>query len=52
MSGIDRYTRARIVLGDRFEPLRAKKVLLFGIGGVGSFCLDALYRSGITDITS
>ncbi len=51
MSGIDRYTRARIVLGDRFEPLRAKKVLLFGIGGVGSFCLDALYRTGITDIT-
>ena len=51
MSGSDRYARARIVIGDRFEALRGKKVLLFGVGGVGSFCLDALYRTGITDIT-
>jgi len=46
-----RYTRARIVLGDDFEILRTKKVLLFGVGGVGGHCLDALYRTGITDIT-
>lgn len=46
-----RYARARMVLGDDFEILRTKKVLLFGVGGVGGHCLDALYRTGIADIT-
>jgi len=41
-----------MVLGDeRFNMLRSKKVLLFGVGGVGGHCLDALYRTGVTDIT-
>ncbi len=31
--------------------LRQKKILLLGVGGVGSFCLDCLYRSGIESIT-
>lgn len=46
-----RYTRCRVLLGDDFEILKHKKVLLFGVGGVGGHCLDALYRTGITDIT-
>ncbi|HOI84250.1 MAG TPA: ThiF family adenylyltransferase [Campylobacterales bacterium] len=46
-----RYTRCRILLGDDFEVLRTKKVLLFGVGGVGGHCLDALYRTGVSDIT-
>lgn len=46
-----RYTRCRILLGDDFEVLKTKKVLLFGVGGVGGHCLDALYRTGVTDIT-
>ena len=25
--------------------------MLFGVGGVGGHCLDALYRTGITDVT-
>lgn len=41
-----------MVLGEeRFEALRHKKVLLFGVGGVGGHCLDALYRTGVKDIT-
>ncbi len=49
--GLARYTRCRILLGDDFEVLRTKKVLLFGVGGVGGHCLDALYRTGVSDIT-
>lgn len=47
-----RFSRVRTLLGEEsFETLSAKKVLLLGVGGVGSFCLDCLYRSGVRDIT-
>jgi len=46
-----RYERSRALLKERFEILRTKKVLLFGVGGVGGHCLDALYRTGVTDVT-
>jgi len=47
-----RYARCRELLGDEaFARLRKAKVLLLGVGGVGGFCLDCLYRSGVTDIT-
>lgn len=26
-------------------------MLLFGVGGVGGHCLDALYRTGVVDVT-
>jgi len=38
-------------MGDDFEKLRNAKIVLLGVGGVGSFCLDCLVRSGIEDIT-
>lgn len=47
----DRYSRVRIILEDDFEKLQKARVLLFGVGGVGSVCLDALFRSGVNDIT-
>ena len=46
-----RYERTRMLLGEDFEKLPQAKVLLMGVGGVGSFCLDCLYRNGIRDIT-
>jgi len=46
-----RFARSRSIFGDNFEKLRSAKVLLLGVGGVGGFCLDCLYRSGIQDIT-
>ena len=47
-----RYQRAKILFGEAsLEALRKKKILLLGVGGVGSFCLDCLYRTGIRDIT-
>jgi len=47
----DRYSRVRIILDNDFEKLQSAKILLFGVGGVGSVCLDALFRSGVNDIT-
>ena len=40
-----------MLLGEDFKKLKDFKVLLLGVGGVGSFCLDCLYRSGIRNIT-
>ncbi len=47
----DRFTRVRCVLGEDFEKLQNAHVLLLGVGGVGSVCLDALFRTGIGCIT-
>ncbi|MCX6073676.1 MAG: tRNA threonylcarbamoyladenosine dehydratase [Campylobacterales bacterium] len=47
-----RNTRTQLVFGEEtFEKLQNGKILLLGVGGVGSFCLDCLYRSGVRDIT-
>ncbi|MFA6188886.1 MAG: tRNA threonylcarbamoyladenosine dehydratase [Sulfuricurvum sp.] len=47
-----RHARTKIVFGEEvFEKLKNAKILLLGVGGVGSFCLDCLYRSGVRDIT-
>ncbi|MFA6137655.1 MAG: ThiF family adenylyltransferase [Sulfurimonas sp.] len=46
-----KYERIKQLLQDDFSKIRNAKVILLGVGGVGSFCLDCLTRSGITDIT-
>lgn len=48
---MDRYSRIKLLLKDDFKKLEDVKVILLGVGGVGSFCLDCLYRSGFRDIT-
>ena len=35
---------------DATERLKRSKVALFGVGGVGSFCLEALVRTGVGEI--
>jgi len=41
-----------MLFGDEdFEKIQASKILILGIGGVGSYALDCLYRSGVSDIT-
>ena len=40
-----------MLLEDDFEKLQGANILLLGVGGVGSFCLDCLYRSGVENIT-
>lgn len=47
-----RNTRTKLVFGEEtFTQLQNAKILLLGVGGVGSFCLDCLYRSGVRHIT-
>ena len=48
----NRYTRTEYVLGaDAVEKLKNSSVLLFGLGGVGSYCAEALIRAGIGRLT-
>ncbi len=46
-----RYDRIKLVLKEDFVKLEDAKIILLGVGGVGSFCLDCLYRSGVKNIT-
>jgi len=36
---------------EAMEALRTKRVILFGVGGVGSWCAEALVRTGLTHLT-
>ena len=46
------YSRTALLMGnDVMERLGSVRVLLFGVGGVGSWCAEGLVRSGITHIT-
>lgn len=50
MSG--QYARTQLLLGDdNLRKLQQTRVLLFGIGGVGSWCAEALIRTGILHLT-
>lgn len=41
-------TRLEWLVGkENIETLASKSVLLFGVGGVGGFAMEALVRSGI-----
>ena len=44
--------RTELLLGkDNLEKLQSARVLIFGIGGVGSWCAEGLLRSGVRNIT-
>jgi len=47
-----RFERCRMLFGNEdFGKIQSAKILILGIGGVGSYALDCLYRSGVKDIT-
>lgn len=47
-----RFERCKILFGEEdFKKLQKSKILILGVGGVGSYALDCLYRSGVSDIT-
>ncbi len=49
---MQKYDRTIKLFGeDNFKKLQDSKLILLGVGGVGSFALDSLYNTGITDIT-
>lgn len=44
----DQFIRTRLLVGDEpLERLKKAKVAVFGVGGVGGYCIEALARSGI-----
>jgi tRNA A37 threonylcarbamoyladenosine dehydratase len=46
------FARTELLIGsDAMQQIIAKKVILFGVGGVGSWCAEALIRSGIMNLT-
>ncbi len=47
----NKFDRVQKLFGENFEKLRSSRVLILGVGGVGGFCLDCLYRSGVESIT-
>ena len=52
--GIERgiFNRAQLLLGsDAMERLGNIRVIIFGVGGVGSWCAESLVRSGIIHLT-
>jgi len=46
-----RFQRCKMLFGDNYELIQNMKVIILGVGGVGSHALDCLYRSGVKDIT-
>ena len=42
------FSRTELLLGkEKMEKLRAARVAVFGIGGVGGYTVEALVRSGV-----
>jgi len=48
---LSKYDRVKLLIKDDFVKLEDAKIILLGVGGVGGFCLDCLYRSGVKNIT-
>lgn len=45
------FSRTELMLGkERLEILKQKRVMIFGLGGVGSFAAEALARAGIGNL--
>ncbi|MDD4416946.1 MAG: tRNA threonylcarbamoyladenosine dehydratase [Proteiniphilum sp.] len=46
------FARTELLIGkDAMQAITTKKVILFGVGGVGSWCAEGLIRSGIMHLT-
>ncbi|MDR2962147.1 MAG: tRNA threonylcarbamoyladenosine dehydratase [Bacteroidales bacterium] len=48
----EQFQRSEMVLGSAaMERMRTMRVIIFGIGGVGSWCAESLVRSGFYNLT-
>ena len=46
------FNRSRLLLGNSaMNALANTRVIIFGVGGVGSWCAEGLIRSGVTNLT-
>ncbi len=49
---MDIFQRTELLLGKDFiDKAQASKVIIFGVGGVGSWCAESLVRTGIGQLT-
>lgn len=49
---MDIFNRARLLMGDDvLTAVQQQRAIVFGTGGVGSWCIEGLVRSGISHIT-
>ncbi|WP_138159763.1 tRNA threonylcarbamoyladenosine dehydratase [Peptoniphilus catoniae] len=49
---MNRYTRSEMLIGkENIEKLNSKKILVFGLGGVGGSLCEAILRSGVRQLT-
>lgn len=52
MEKLDLFNRSQRLFGeDGMQRLQQKRVILFGVGGVGSWCAESLVRAGVTHLT-
>ncbi len=50
MKGI--FNRTELLLGtEMMNVISAKRIIIFGVGGVGSWCAESLVRSGVEHLT-
>ncbi|MBP5395611.1 MAG: ThiF family adenylyltransferase, partial [Bacteroidales bacterium] len=46
------FRRTELLLGENtMERVARQRVIIFGVGGVGSWCAESLVRSGISHLT-
>ena len=49
---INEYSRTELLIGEEaVERLKNASVMVFGVGGVGSHCIEALARSSVGKLT-
>lgn len=48
---MNQFERLELLIGDKINKIHSKHVLVIGLGGVGSYAVEALVRSGIENIT-
>lgn len=48
---MNQFERLELLIKDKINDIYNKSVLVIGLGGVGSYAIEALIRSGIQDIT-
>ena len=49
---MEKFSRTALLIGEKgLEKLKNSKVIVFGVGGVGGYTVEALARSGVGNIT-
>ena len=48
---MSQFERFELLVKDKFNLIKQKNILIIGLGGVGSYAVEALIRSGIENIT-